>query len=543
MLAVDYDSVRKQLFVGLPESKAVTIIGGPIAIRSIAKSNADAPGAADIAFSSLGSAVLTSYNNFDVNPGVYANYKLLGAGSAKGKDTGIFAATGNPEETDLVLQTGTALSALGMSLPGNAKVTAFGPLSANPSGMFTATISGTGVSPANNKLLLLDNGANVRALLRTGQPLRVAPLASASVSAIGEVLQPYQSQRVAAMRYTLAIDATTPVTAGSDSGILFFNEVGLVSSFLSAREGNPAFGGGGTFGQFSPKTSFANDFGLVFATSLKPTVGSAVDAVFQTTPDGVTTARLAQVDGAVPNGGGATYGGFLGVGTNGFDAVVHCKLKNSPATSNEAILRLPSDVIVARKGDAVDTVSLPGVTFAKFLRSWGSGFGVVMHCTLAGTGVTPANNQALIFKQNNGVNLVLIRTGSTASGIGSATLTKINAIDVNSNGSYAVLGTVSGSAATNQALWAGHLAAGDDNALRVLRLPALILRKGQNYTTSRTPKSMVRSIALRPVADSTTIATRGLGCTVGFRGFVAVEIASDRSQKELVVLTPFNFLD
>lgn len=534
-----YDAVRKQFIVGLPLSNTIVILGGQNAIRSIAKSGGDAPGAADLSFSTLGAAVI------DDARGVHADYTLSGAGSTAGRNKGLFAASADHEDTDLVLQTGTAISALGFTLPSNAKATAISSVSANSyqGALFQATISGTGVSTANNRLLLLDRGDSVNGLLRTGQPVGVGSLATASVSAINEVLQPYVAQSLAALRYTLAANAITPVSSASDSGFLFIDNRGFTSSVMTAREGSGAFGGGGTFGQFGTKAAFMTSAGLFFTASFKPAIGTAVDAVFSMTPDGVGSARLAQAGATMPNGGGAAYSAFLGIGAFGPDAVVHCTLKNCPPISNEAIVRLPGNVIVARKGDAVDAVNLPGVTFAKFNRFWACGFGVVMHCTLGGTGVTAVNNQALILKQSNGANLVLLRTGQTASGISPATLTTISAVDVGYSGGYAVLGTVSGSAGTNQALWTGSISMGDDNAQRVLRLPSLVLRKGQTYTTTRTPRSTVRSIALKPVAEASTSALRGLGSTVGMFGYVTVEITGDRSQKELVVLTPFNFLD
>jgi hypothetical protein len=151
--------------------------------------------------------------------------------------------------------------------------------------------------------------------------------------------------------------------------------------------------------------------------------------------------------------------------------------------------------------------------------------------------VNGSNNQVLVLVQENGERLLLMRTGFTAAGTGTARVRAFSAVDVNPvTGAYAILGTLSGApAASNQVLWNGSANAGNATTLQVLRLPVLRMRKGQNYSSSTTA-GVVRSIALRPAANPTGAGGRGQAQAVGANGTIGVTITSNPRLTDLVLL-------
>ncbi len=480
-----YDPVRHQLIVGRRESNLVTRFIGD-QLRSLAVTGLSAPGALDIAYAKPGIAAVNADGN------ALTDFTLSGSGANKGRNRALFAhapASGS----DLVLQSGTPVSILGGGLPNNAVATALhGQVFHQPNrGVFQATVKGTGISAANNRLLLLDNGIGVSLLHRTGQPIGVGSLANASVAAFTEVLQNHDEDRIT-LSYQLKTGPT--VTQASDTGILLLNHSGVISINIGAREGEPAFGGGGIFGQFTGRAAAGRNDIIYFTALFKPAIGKAVPALFHMTADNMTKMRTTQAGNAAPGADGATFHAFTAVSNFGFQALVKATLKGSPANANEGLWRLPANVLLARKGDPI-----------------GGGLNIAR----------------------------LLRTGTAAPGVGPATVKAISAVEVNPvTGRYAILGTLSGSPANaNQALWTGDPTLGDDSpALQILRLPQLTLRKGNAYSTAATPQSLIRSIALKPAADPTGAGGRGLAQALGASGDLALFITADRKLTEVVLL-------
>jgi hypothetical protein len=531
-----YDPVRNRVIVGRADSNLVTVFTGD-QIRSLAKTGHDAPDAPDIAFSTPGTAAVNAAG------AVLADFTLTGAGAA-GKNRALFAAPEFGGALSLVMQKGDKLADLGGGLPANAAAAALsGQVMHQPwRGLFQATVTGSGINAANNRLLLLDNGVSVSLLRRTGQPIGSGPMANTVVAAFNEVLQSHDRDLIT-LNYKLGPPAAT---TASDTGILLFDHAGHLIPNFAANEGLQAFGNDGNFGQFTGHACAGQGDFVHFGAAFKPSAGPAVAAVFRMSVDGLQTARLAQAQSSADDPPGvpepdAVFSSFTGISQLGDEALVKATLQGVPVQTNEGLWSLPAGGLLLRKSLPVDTANLPGVVIARILRFWPAGATqVIVQVQLSGPGVTAANNQALALRQSDGALLLLLRTGTEAPGVGPAKLKTFSAVEVHPvTGHYAVLGTLTGAApSANQALWTGNPALGNDAALQLLRLPVLRLRKGMTYTTANTPLSVVRSIAFKPAADATGAGGRGLAQAIGSNGDLAVYLVGDRKLTELVLLTP-----
>lgn len=524
-----YDPTRNQMIVGRRDSNLVTLFRGD-RLRSLAKTSFDAPGAPNIAYAAHGTTAVNADGLalFDSS--------LTGSGSTTGRNRALFAHSPF-DGTELVLQSGTPLSALGGGLPSNTTATALlGQIFNRKNlGLFQATVKGTGISTSNNRLLLLDNGVNVQLLHRTGTP--IPSLNNASFSSFTEVLQNHD-QNLITIAYKLKPGGT--VNANNDEGLFLLDPTGVVSPYIDAREGDPAFSGGGTFGSFTGRAATGIDTITHFTAHFKPTIGTPVPAVFSTAVSVVAAERLAKAGDLAPNSSGASYNTFTAVSDQNFSALVKATLKASPVSQNEGLYRcttLPlADTLLTRKGDPIGG----GLNIARMVRFWPAGPGqVILQVQVTGTNVNTSNNQVLVLRQSDGTYLTLLRTGTPAPGTGPAKLATLSAVDVNPvSGFYAVLGILSGSpTSSNQALWTGNPTLGDNTpALQILRLPQLTLRKGNPYSTDATPSGIIRSIALKPAIDPTGAGGRGLAQALGASGDLALFITGDRNLTELVLL-------
>ena len=523
-LVFGYDPARHQLIVGRPDSNLVTLFFGD-RLRSLGKSSQDAPGAADIAFSKPGFTAVNTAGS------ALTDFALIGSGAASGKNSALFAF--DPVfGADMVLQSGASLSTLGGGLPFNAVASALsGQLFQQPQrALFQTTVKGTGITTANNRLLLQDNGSGVSLLHRTGSP--IAALGGASLSSFSEVLQSHD-QDLITVAYKLKSGGE--VSAANDEGLLFLNHNGTVSANIAAREGQAAFGGGGNFGSFNGRAAAGLGSVIHFTALFKPAgLAAPVPAVFSTTVDGVTTARLAKAGDTHTSSGSASFKSFTAISQQDGNALFKATLNNSPTSQNEGLFRLPAPGLLSRKGDPIGG----GLTISSILRFWPAGFEqVILQVQLTGLGVKSSNNQALLLRQSDGTYLTLLRTGLPAPGTGPATLATISAVEVNPvTGLYAVLGTLGGASATsNQALWTGNpiLPLGSPASEQ---LPKLTLRKGNTYRTEVTPQGVIHSLALKPATDPTGAGGRGLAQALAANGDLAIFITGDRNLTEVVLL-------
>ncbi len=347
------------------------------------------------------------------------------------------------------------------------------------------------------------------------------------------------------MRYTLA--AGGAINASNDSGLLLMEHSGAVINNFAAREGQIVFGDDGFFGPITGSTAAALSSAIHFLAPFKPVTGKPLPAVFSMSFDGSTKIRQAQAGDSAPQSGGATFRTFTGLTQFGPDPLVRATLANSPKNASEG-LYLPSlNFLFMRTGQELDPANLPGVRVARILRFWPSPGNpnlstpdhILTQVQLTGPGVTPANNQALVLSDPFLANphQVLLRTGFPAPGIAPATLKTISAVEVNLfSGAFAVLGTLNSASSSNQALWIGNPKFANNTTLRDLRLPKLLLRKGNAYSTDATPRSLIRSMTLKPALEPTGAGGRGLAQAFAANGDLVLFITGDRNVTEAVLL-------
>lgn len=535
-LTFGYDRVREQLIVGRPGDLTVTRMGN--LFRALSKTGSAAPGALDISFGTPGTAAINEAG------AMLADFSLTGAGSTGGRNKALFADPIYGGAPEMVVQLGDNLAGLGGGLPNNAKATVLSSHVTQQSGrgLFFATVSGTGITTSSNRLLLRDNGSSISLLRRTGQFIPALGLPSA----FREVVQNHDYDLLV-LSYQLKASATAPVvTSTSDTGLLPLTHGGsIINANLSAQEGRSAFGGTGVFGEFSGRAVVGGKETIHFAAALK-TGATSVPALFKMDEDGGNPSLTAKGGGAAP-GAGAAFASFPALtqtgngfgGEQGERALFKATLSGAPSTSNEGLWREGKGSFLVRKGV---TEVLPGVKVAGILRFWPAGPDqVLFHAKLSGTGVTSANNEALVLRQTDNAFLILLRKGASPPGIGTAKISAISAVDVNPvSGTYAVLTTLTGSPSTsNQALWTGCTGFGDDTIGAFRRLPQLRLRKGDHYSTDATPIGLVKSISLKPAVDATGAGGRGLAQAISSYGDLALYLIGAGNQTELVVLPRF----
>lgn len=509
-------------------------------VTSLAKKGYDAPGAANIAFNAPGGAAVNDVGR------VMFDQSLTGTGSSGGKNRGAFSTLSPLNEVDLLLQSGTNVAALGAGLPLNAKVTAITSpvVNQDTQGLLQLTVSGTGITGSNSRVVIKDDGSFGIVVHRTGQS--VSELGGAETNAIKELLQSHDQDLIVISHTLKPGTAPAPdVTAANDSGLLLLNHAGTLVNATPPREGAetlPDFGTeDGNLLQFTGRAAAGLGDIVHFGALFKPVGGSVVSALFSTREDGSVTGRTAKVGAVAPGAGGtAKFSAFPALSHLGANALFRATLSGSPAAANEGLWE--GGTLRVRKGDPVDAVNLPGVVISGIKKFWPvSGGQIVLQVTLAGTGVNGTNNSALLLRQVNGVFLILLRTGQPANGAitSSAKVGTLQAVDVDpQNGHYVVQSAFTGAPSkANQGLWTGQTTLGDDTANRNLRLPLLRVRKGDLYTSTQTILSTIKSIALKPATDTTGAGGRGLAQVIGSNGYVVVQFTGDRGVHELVLLT------
>lgn len=540
-----FNPSRGQAVVPLAPENLVVLLGSYLP-TSLAKTGDAAPGATDIAFSTTGFAAVNDWG------GIVFDSTLTGAGSKSGRNRALFDVPPGSSLPTMILQTGDPLFALGVALPMDAKATAVTSQVCNQfsRSLFQATISGTGIKSSDNRLLLLDSGAEVTSLLRTGQP--VSALGGARVASFKEVLQSDESDLVV-LGYGLATSGTGAATGSTDTGILALDHGGgVIGGNGTAREGSPAFGvGGGTFGQFNARSAAGYEV-IHFSASFKPASGSAGEAIFRMNKDGSNAARVVLAGDTPPDIVGdpdvatVKFSSFPAisqqVGGLSENVIFKAILKSGDATRNEGLWMLPhtdipADQRILRKGDQV--TGLPaGVVFKSIQKFWpADNDQVFVQATISGPGVTSGNNVVLMLRQEDGSQVLLMRTGDTLPAIGTAKIKSISAVEVASgSGTYAILTTLSNApSSSNQALWTGCTSFGSPVNVAP-RKPVLRLRKGDRYGSSQTESAVVKSMTLKPFIDSSGAGNRGLSRCVGFNGSVAVYVLIDRNVTELILL-------
>jgi len=506
-------------------------------LTSLAKTGESAPGAQDLAFGSPGWIAVTDQNSF-------ACFETGLTGTwATGRERGVFAQTNGL--VDLLLQKKDTLASFGNGYTALQTASVMSSLVSNQStfgSLFLSTAAGPGITATNNRAVLRDTGTFLTLLDRTGQaPPGLTPAVSNTVQ---EMLQSFDTDLVVV---TMNLrNGVGGISATNDSVLLPLDHDGSLLATTAPQEGGSAqvYTGNAAdkLGQLTGRASASRGDFLFFTGAFIPSGLTGVPALFRIEKIGTTGALIAKQGDTANGTGGAAYSSFPAISQDGGVSLFRAMVSGTPVTENEGIWR-GADLIL-QKGKPFDVANFPEIAVRRILRFWPAGTGqVVIHAVLSGTGVTAANNNALLLRQANGEFLSLIRTGDIAPGCQLSTVKvgSIQAVDVDPiNGRYAVVGGLIGTAATaNQALWGGKTTDGDDTlANRQLRCPTLRLRKGDAYSSSKTPRDVIRGISLKSFPDPTGAGGRGLGQAVSRRGLIGVTLTADRRLQELVTILP-----
>ncbi|MCB1207864.1 MAG: hypothetical protein KDK97_00995 [Verrucomicrobiales bacterium] len=474
-------------------------------IDGVAKTGTTAPGGPSIVYSKIGDASVDP----SAQGGILFQAAVSGPGAPAGQTQAMFNLDRFSSLTWMSMRTGTPVGGL-LGLPSTAKVSSL----SNPvntgsmsRGWFTAMVG-------SSKVVFVDDQSTVSPVIRTGQ--LIPALGNRALASIREVLPATHTDQTALL-YTLK-----GATAASDSGLLIVDRTGAVVN-ATLREGSSFFGmGSATFGQFIHGTQVHSN--TRFIAKMIPGPGqTAKDAIC--TPTQAT--GITQGDLAAGTSAGERYRSFLGLGRASIFGLFRATLTNCPTATNEG-LWLDSGAPVARKGQDIGN----GIKIARILRVWGNDAPeFLLHVVLSGTGVTPANNVALVAKPHTGAFKIVARTGFPVPDMGDPNI-KIRsfaAVDAaTAGGHFILLANLSGApASSNQVLLAGRATPSDNP------VPHVILRKGDLLHTALTPSSVITGISVRTAPDVGAVATGSRRTQVN-AGWATALVTLSSGAKELI---------
>lgn len=466
----------------------------PLPLVKVTATGDSAPGAADIFFKTVGDASLNGQSE------IAFSSTLSGAGSNASKDVGVCNNLLNPSWLDLVLKSRDTDGALTLT-------SVVKPLLNNNAYSFLqATLSGPGVTAANNRAIYADIGSYSEKLYRTGDAIAEFPavlpvLAGAKLLSFQQVVQsrlnsPSPNTLAAACTLQVGYNATN---AATDSGILIRNIVDGTNE--AEREGDTR--GGKTYGQFMGRISHYHSM-LVYPTAV--IASAATNQVLFSKNLGNNPVVVKEKGGLISgtNSGiivDVMHSSFIGEGCDDGDNILYRStiigtgvtsannegLWRTQGGNTRQIFRKGTDLGIATPG-YIPPTGLSGVKIAKFIAFWQTFNQQLALVQLSGTGVSAANDQALLLFQTAGADnqlIVLMREGDHAPGCGGASIGVINRVAVEPYyGSYLIHTTLVGAAVgTDLALFRGASHVSVSVTTDTLRRPFLILRKGQLFET------------------------------------------------------------
>jgi hypothetical protein len=459
----------------------------PLPLQKVTAKGDFAPGAPETGFASFSDVRLSDDGSLAIAGG------LSGPGSGGGKDTGVWETLGGSSLTlaskSRNVVGGSTLSAVGAPLM-KASFTLAVPATTIPGTViYRAKLDGT--KPA----LLRDNGTSVAVAFAAGQAVDGSELLSLGAAAVPTL----DNSLAFAGKFKLS-GATT---AANDSALIWhrFSHPSvppIASATETIREGD-ASGFSAEPGEASPPT--IGEIALPMALT-----GTRLFSIHQLTGPADKNQGLigrSSISGALealfrkgvshpPNATGAAqasllFGSFLGVSSdplNRFMFRAQLTGDGVTAANNEGLWGASGGSVkqIIRKGDL-----LPGSATASisgFKAFWVANGQFMVWVTLKGTGVTAANDQAVVLFQTSApvadVPVVLLREGDFAPGLSPAKIGTIQQIEVDGmQGQYLILAGLTGAPGKDLALFRGHSKAPLGSASeQPIRLPYPILRKG-----------------------------------------------------------------
>lgn len=485
----------------------------PIEYTTVVKKGDFAPGATDISYGTIGDVFTNS------SGAVIFSSTLTGANSNSGRDFGVFSDIVTTNNQQLLFKSrqlfgGTASFGMPSLVSSNDDELAIG----------LSTLTGTGVTALNNQLLWAKTNLAQTTLIRTGTAFTSTTLTGTTPLAVLEAVtsnQLPQKQMAAICTLRVGLGGTLAV---NDSA-LYAAKVG--TSDEAVREGSATLAplpAGSFLGQFAPRIAY-NYINQIYSTALTGTGITATNnaAIFRrlyATPETLVAQKAdTAVDAAGAALAGVTYSAFIGESGNGDNgAAYRATLTGTGVTTatNEGVWVLngtPTRRLAFRKGQSL--IAPAGVKIARVINFWSMGDLSIARnqclvlVQLSGTGVSAANDQALMLWQNDGTQTILMREGDPAPGCPGAKIGVISRVEADAwSSSYAVLATLSGAATTSDlALYTGNVQRGNSTTEVQLRRPFLRLRKGQLFDNQ---PGRVKSISL-PTGNVTSSGAGGTG--------------------------------
>lgn len=376
---------------------------------------------------------------------------------------------------------------------------------------YVCKISGTGITTANDQILVSDDGDFILPLLQENDNLTLAPFTGQGLASILQVVNSTTATK-AAIAASLKNGAIT-VTGSSNSAVILHD---LASDNLldGIIEGAASPVMGVNYGQINPRVALSGEVYVSSGALMTPTTSTnaAIFASSETSADVV----IAQKGNGSPAGG--TFKSFLGetVASDGA-ALFKASLSGLASSVSEGLFtdRGGSPEILAQKGtQAADLPS--GVKYGSVIRYWMlQSERALFLIKLTGTGVTTSNDQALFIAFENGTERLLMREGDIAPDCDGGKIGVIQQVDADSEtGTFAVITSLTGVASnSNQALWMaeGLLGANLPSIFpREAYVPRLRLRKG-SFQSFAGSTSSITSIKMMMPIDSTGAAAKGMG--------------------------------
>jgi hypothetical protein len=514
-----------RLLVGVPfedylaaESGAAYLVQGvpqPAPFDTVVSKGDQAPGFTGIQFGSLGDAAI-----MPSGPAVM-QAKLTGAGSNRGKDTGMYSEAGHAGFFDSVAKSRQTYF-------GNVLFGKMGSPTANDPvySIFPATLTGAGVTKANQSILLADSASGFVTLARAGNPL--FPIPQLTIAKLGQAVQSITANRAALrLDFNLAEGVTT---RENDSAVALQTYMGVNTELV--REGAD-LGMNYRLGQIAPRVSFhSNAYFFPAALSVTDDPTFKRTGLMQKLPGGALTI-FALTETPLPGSTDFKYAGFLGEGGSTANLCLKVSLKGPGITAAN------NEVILFDRGTGLTSVFQKNSSIIqRILRVWPLGNRLLAQVTLKGTGFNRSNNEALMLYQEDGSFIQLLQKGESLPGGGAARIGKIQRVETSSSlGHYAVLVSLTGvPGSSNQALLRGDVNLGMPitNLDLSLRRPQLVLRKGQSFVNGLAGSNRLTGLAFphNGTFDATGVGRKGLASVVSGTGVVLLRATfADRSTR------------
>ena len=441
----------------------------------------------------------------DASPMLYGT--LTGAGAPTGTTSALWRTDG--DYLHLKVRTGNLLGSFkitsilqGLSTSGS-----------NGSMIFQVKGSGTGITSANDVGLYDSAAGAAEPFIQEGDELTDG----SKINVMGQMVTGESTSRVAF--YSTLKSGTSTVTTASDSAIVSQSFVFATDNTL-AREGDPAHGGLLRFGQITARPSFLRSrvlipAALIGTTSSPVTTANNAGLLYGDITNLTATTLIAQKG---TDTGSGLIGTVLGESLAAGDEFIYrATLTGVPVAENEAIFRAFVNTPALQKGKT--RADLPtGVKISKFLRYWLVNNNQILSLvTLTGTGVTTANDGAIVRLNGFDALKILAREGDYAPGTHGAKYSIIQEMDADPiTGFYGFTASLTGGAtAANQAFFTGNLmlATGSSAGDADLQLPVLQLRKGTIQYLSGTTTTVTNIDMTLPV-DASGSGCRGLNSVV-----------------------------